>query len=267
MASTRVFFRDDDVRSLEPLRAVMELLLEEQVPCSYQVIPAHLDDATARWLREARAAAPDRVFLNQHGLHHEQELGGRRRWSEFAGGRPFEAQRAAIAEGRRRLEDRLGDAFDGDVFTPPCHEYDANTLRALRELGFETLSAGVRPGPAARLYYALGRRLGRVSWLGRHVSYHGARTPGGALAEVSVCIDVDEDTDRLGRTREKTLADLEAELAAARRVLPSVGVMLHHERYEAPGRLDTLREFVRRLKRDPGVRLATLPEVAEDCTA
>jgi hypothetical protein len=259
---TTVFFRDDDVRSLDPLRRVTSLLLEAGVPCSYQVIPAHLDDETARHLRELKAAHPGQVFLNQHGLHHEQWVGGEQRWSEFDAGRPRAEQRAAIAEGRRRLEDRLGESFDGDVFTPPAHKYDEGTLDALAELGFTVLSAGVRADPLSRLYYGLGRRLGRVRWLGRRVSYHGGRTPGSGLAEVSVCIDVDEDTDRAGRRLEKDAATLWREFETARRVLPCVGVMLHHERYGEPGRLAELEAFVKRLRETPGVRFATLPECA-----
>jgi hypothetical protein len=260
--TTTVFFRDDDVRSLDPLCRVASVLLEADAACSYQVIPAHLDEATAAELRALRASHPDRVFLNQHGLHHEQQVGGERRWSEFDAGRPAGEQRAAIAEGRRRLEDRLGDAFDGDVFTPPAHKYDARTLEALAELGFTVLSAGVRVDAPSRLYYGLGRRLGRVDWLGRRVSYHDGPTPVPGLAEVSVCIDVDEDTDRSGRRLEKDAAALWREFEAARRVLPCVGVMLHHERYGEPGRLAGLEAFLKRLKETPDVRFATLPECA-----
>jgi hypothetical protein len=39
--------------------------------------------------------------------------------------------------------------------------------------------------------YTAGRMLGRVSLLGKRVSYHGSRTPGARLSEVSVCIDVE----------------------------------------------------------------------------
>lgn len=259
---TTVFFRDDDVRSLDPLCRVASLLLEADVPCSYQVIPAHLDDETARRLRELKAAHPARVFLNQHGLHHEQRVDGERRWSEFDAGRPPAEQRAAIAEGRKRLEDRLGEAFDGDVFTPPAHKYDAATLEALVELGFRVLSAGTRVDLPSRLYYGLGRRLGRVRWLGGRVSYHAGPTPVPGLTEVSVCIDVDEDTDRAGRRLEKDAAALWREFETARRVLPCVGVMLHHERYGEPGRLAALDAFVKRLGETPDVRFATLPECA-----
>jgi hypothetical protein len=261
-----VFFRDDDVGPLgDPLRRVAELLLEESVPCSFQIVPTRLDDAAARYLRDLKRAHAGLVFLNQHGYRHQQEIGGRQRWSEFAGGRRYEEQLADIRAGRQLLADRLGGAFDAEVFTPPCHKYDANTLRALGELGFGVLSAGVRVDAGARLYYRLGTRLGRISLLGGRVSYHGRRTPCHGLTEVSVCIDVDEDTDLWGRRLAKGPEPLWRELEACLPLLPAIGVMLHHDRYEDASRLATLRTFVRRLKQDPRVQLDTLHGIAARC--
>lgn len=268
MNEITVFFRDDDLGPLgTPLRSVAELLIESGVPCSYQVVPLQLSDESAAWVRSVKRERGDLVAFHQHGLRHQQQVGGRQRWSEFDAGRPFEEQRADIAEGRRRLEDRLGDALDRDVFTPPCHKYDDATLRALQELGFRTLSSRVRIDPAAQLYYAAGRRLGRVSFLGGRVSYHGARAPGTGLAEVSVSVDVDEEVDWRGRRIVKDADRLWRELEACASRLAWVGVMLHHEKYAEPGRLATLRAFVERLKADPRVRFATLPELAAACPA
>jgi hypothetical protein len=268
MAEITVFFRDDDVGRVDaPLRSVAALLAEAGAPCSYQVVPLLLDDASAAWVREWKREHGARVAFHQHGLRHQQEVGGQRRWSEFDAGRPFAEQRADIAEGRRRLEDLLGEALDPDVFTPPCHKYDAATLRALAELGFRTLSSRVRVDPAARLYYAAGRRLGRVAWLGGRVSYHGARTPHTGLAEVSVAVDVDEDVDWRGRKIVKDADRLWREFETAARREPWVGVMLHHEKYDEPGRIAVLRSFVARLAADPRVRFASLPELAAACAA
>jgi len=265
MDEITVFFRDDDFGRLgEPLRRVVDLLLEEQVPCNYQVVPAQLDDESAGYARATRAAHPGLFFLNQHGFRHEQEIGGQHRWSEFDGARSRAEQRADIEVGRRLLEDRLGESFDGRIFTPPCHKYDENTLDALSELGFSVLSAGFRVDPASRLYYGLGAALGRVSLFGKRVSYHGGLTPGTRLAEVSVCIDVDEDEDARGRKIEKGLPELWAEFERCSARVPVVGVMLHHGRYDRPEKLETLRAFVRRLKDHPRVRFRNIQEIAGD---
>lgn len=265
MDTTTVFFRDDDVGSLaQPLRNVVEVLIDEEVPCSYQVVPEFLTAEAAAFMKSAKADHPGLLLLNQHGLRHEQTLDGEHRYSEFDGHRSYPDQRRDIEQGRAMLVDLLGDSFDPDVFTPPCHKYDDTTVRILAELGFEILSAGVKVDPISRLYYGVGGSLGRVSLLGKRVSYHGGRTPGGRLCEVSVCIDVDEDVDSAGQKIEKSLDDLWGEFERCRARLPVVGVMLHHGKCEGR-RVETLRGFVRRLKGDPGVVFGSIPQIAAGC--
>ena len=265
MNEITVFFRDDDFgRLTDPLRGVVDLLLEEEVPCNYQVVPAQLDAESARYARAMQSSHPGLFFLNQHGYRHEQEVSGEHRWSEFDGGRPYAEQLADLTTGRRLLEDQLGDGFDGRIFTPPCHKYDDNTLIALQELGFTILSAGVKLDVASRLYYRVGAALGRVSLLGKRVSYHLGLTPGTRLAEVSVCIDVDEDEDARGQKIEKSAGELWEEFETCSARVPVVGVMLHHGRYESPEKLETLRAFVRRLKDHPRVRFRNIQEIAGD---
>jgi predicted deacetylase len=272
MNEITVFFRDDDVGVLgDPLRSVMELLLEEGIPCNYQVVPLQLDDAACDYARAMQGAHPDLVFFNQHGLRHEQEIRGEHRWSEFDGARPYEEQHRDIARGRRLLEERLGASFDGRIFTPPCHKYDEATLRALGELGFEILSAGVKLDPASQLYYRMGSALGKVSLLGKRVSYHTALVPRltetGRLAEVSVCIDVDEDVDTRGEKIEKSADALWREFETCSGRSSVVGVMLHHGRYTGPEKVDTLRSFVRRLKEHPRVRFRNIQDIAQHARA
>ncbi len=260
---TKVFFRDDDVGELTgPLRTVVEILTAEGVPCSYQVVPSFLTEEAARWIGGVRAEHPDLVFLNQHGFRHEQTIGGEHRYSEFDGGRPYEEQKRDIEEGRVVLRDMLGEHFDAHLFTPPCHKYDDTTVSILGELGFRVLSAGVKVDAISRVYYGLGRALGRVSLLGKRVSYHGQATPIAGVCEVSVCIDVDEDVDAAGEKIEKSCDDLWAEFERCRAALPVVGVMLHHQKCEG-ARPETLREFIERLKADPDVEFASLDAIAE----
>jgi hypothetical protein len=262
-ASTTVFFRDDDVGRLTPaLRDVMALLVEEGVPCSYQVVPAFLDREAADYLRSIQARHPELIRLHQHGHRHEQVLGGERVYSEFAGGRPLAEQQREIEAGRRILEDLLGPAFDPELFTPPCHKYDDATVAALDALGFRMLSAGVKADPLSQVYYGLGARLRRIAFLGKRVSYHGGQVAASRLLELSVCVDVDEDKDERGQRIEKDDERLWAEFERCRRRLPIVGIMLHHACSDRPQKLDWLRAFVHRLKADPGVRLASIPEIA-----
>jgi hypothetical protein len=265
MNGTAVFFRDDDVGVMtERFRAVFDLLVAEAIPCNYQIVPSLLDEETAAFLRAARSDHPSLVVLNQHGYRHERRHGARSRWDEFGGHRPYPDQYGSIAAGRARLDALLGSALSGRVFTPPAHKYDAETLRALVELGFSVLSSSVHPQPLARIANAAGRALGRVDLFNRSISYHPAIVPGTSLREISVAIDVDEDENWLGRRRIKGTQDLVREFARARRVLPIVGVMLHHDTYANGRKIATLRDFLQRLKADPKVRFATIEDLADE---
>ena len=205
MRETIVFFRDDDVGELtDALRFHFDVLLKHEISCAYQAVPDYLDDECAREIRRLVNSQSRLVHFNQHGLHHEQELEGERVYSEFAGGRSYADQLRDIRTGRDQLADRLGSAFEADVFTPPCHKYDRKTLRALGALGFKILSAGIRVDRASQFYYGVGRLLGRVELLGRRVSYHQRFTPERKIAEVSVVIDVHEDRDASDNLMDKS---------------------------------------------------------------
>jgi hypothetical protein len=258
---TTVFFRDDDVGGLTPgLRNVVETLIEERVPCNYQVVPMYLNAEGAAYMREKRRAHPDLVVLNQHGYRHEDHRDGAVTYEEFGGHRPYDDQLAAIAEGRRMLVEMLDGDFSGDVFTPPCHKYDENTLSALYALGFRVVSAGVLPGLGTRLYYEVGRALRSVSFLGKRVSYHGGRTPS-QITELSGAVDVDPDINPGGRA--KTFETLSGELERAVASQSIVGVMLHHETYNSPQKVETLRKFARWVRGRSDVQLKTIEAIAD----
>jgi hypothetical protein len=265
---TTVFFRDDDIGELNaPVRTLVELLLEERVPCNYLVIPRYLNAEAAAYMRGKRRANPGLIELNQHGYLHEQIINGAHDYSEFAGGRPYEEQRQAIAEGKRVLEEMLGDDFGPDVFTPPCHKYDTNTLRALAACGFSVFSAGVKADRAARAYYDLGRALKKVILFGQRVSYHGAKDPETGMVDLSTSINIDEDFDRAGNRILKRFDDLVLEWERAKSCYPIVGVLLHHGQYETSEKADTLRKLVRHIKADASVELKTIEQIASSLGA
>ncbi|MFK7897267.1 MAG: DUF2334 domain-containing protein [Myxococcota bacterium] len=261
MAETLAFFRADDVGEMtEPLKAVLSTLIDAGVPCHYQVVPSYLDPTSAAALQKLQADHRELVFFHLHGLNHFQIIDGERVTSEFGGGRPFEEQLDAIREGRNALVQELGDSFSPDMFTPPCHKYDEQTLRALGDEGFSILSAGIRADLPSRIYYAIGRALGRVSFLGKRVSYNLKRTPDPRLVEISCSIDVHEDCGADGERIDKTADMLWAEFEFFRARLPAVGIMLHHQACETPEKQSALKQFVERLQRDPDVRILNMYE-------
>jgi len=131
----------------------------------------------------------------------------------------------------------------------------------LGDLGFETISAGVRADWPSRAFYSLGHALGRVELFGKRVSYHLSQTPDPRLCEVSVSIDVHEDLDGSGRLVEKTAEMLWREFDFLRTRLPAVGVMLHHQACETLEKQEALRVFSSRLRADPDVRFAAIHEL------
>lgn len=255
MSATTVFFRDDDVGEMTAeLEQVQQLFLDAGVPVNYQVIPVWLDAAAAAELVARRREHPELVHLNQHGFRHEQVLRGKRRWSEFAGGRPYEDQRADIDAGRARLQELLGEAVDVGVFTPPNHKYDRNTLRALQQGGVEILSSSFYPSAAPQLVYRAGRLARRTAVLGRAVSAHGGVRPEVPLYELSISVRLDDDGGNLTGGVAEWLNGFQAARARTDRV----GFMLHHAAFRDDAGRTSLGDLVRRLGDDPDVSFADL---------
>ena len=87
--------------------------------------------------------------IAQHGYQHlyvtrDCGLMGINGLSEFAG-LPFEEQRHKLARGQCLLREH-GLRFE--TFMAPSHSFDRLTLRALRELGFTTVTDGFAPWPS-----------------------------------------------------------------------------------------------------------------------
>jgi peptidoglycan/xylan/chitin deacetylase (PgdA/CDA1 family) len=106
-----------------------------------------LDDRKGEALRAAAAEGVVEVAL--HGYAHQTHSAGRH--TEFAG-LDYGRQVEKIAAGKALLEGLTGARIT--TFIPPWNQYDRNTVRALEELGFSTLSASLSPGAGA------GSRLG-----------------------------------------------------------------------------------------------------------
>ncbi len=87
-------------------------------------------------------------IVAQHGTYHVYEtensgLLGINPFSEFAG-LPYEVQFKRLKEGKDILERR---GIFTDIFMAPGHTYDDNTVRALKELGFNAITDGLYDKP------------------------------------------------------------------------------------------------------------------------
>ncbi|MBT9471356.1 MAG: DUF2334 domain-containing protein [Pseudomonadota bacterium] len=259
----RIFIRDDDVGApTAALRGFVEAFARNQIPVSYQIIPKALTPECVQFLRAEKAKTPELFEFGQHGLTHEMTVNGRRMFYEFGPERSYEEQLEVIRAGREILQEQLGADFNGEVFTPPRHRYDRNTLKALRAVGVTILSASSYPGLQHRIAYGVGRAFG-LSNLGRPgVPYHGAIRPDSGLFELSISVAVDN-----GERNQATPSDIIEMIARARRVMPTIGLMFHHHAYESPQDQAFLRELASRLTSLPGVsfhRMAQLRELLLD---
>lgn len=86
--------------------------------------------------------------IAQHGFQHvyvtrNRGLMGINGLSEFAG-LPFEIQFDKLSRGLRILQEQ---GLSCETFMAPSHSFDRLTLRALRELGFTTITDGFAPWP------------------------------------------------------------------------------------------------------------------------
>ena len=231
------FIRDDDVGELtDALRAFAETFLARAIPVSYQIIPVRLTQPCADYLAGLERDHPGLIEFGQHGLTHQMQLHGRTLLREFGPERTLVEQRKDIERGRDMLTARLARQRPIQVFTPPQHKYDANTVRAAAAAGHKVFSAAYYPGAPYQLAYALGRRLGLSSLGCNGLSRHGQARPEADIAEVSISLDVDD-----GEVLKRPAARLDQDLERARRRTDKVGLMFHHAIYaDRPGELHAI---------------------------
>lgn len=256
---TRIFLRDDDVGGWTPALARFIACFRAQgLPISYQVIPAQLTDEAALQLRQFHAEQPELCEFGQHGLAHEMTIGGKRLTWEFGRERDLATQQQVIAQGKAIMQAKLGPAFAGNLFTPPRHRFDGNTIRALHAEGFSVLSAAAYADPLRRLVYAVGRRLGLGSIANRGIAYHTGFRPEAPLHEFSIAVAVDD-----GAPVDRKVSDVLAGIERARRHSGSVGLMFHHQAWDSPQGARFLQDLAQALKTLPDCEFVLLSKLAE----
>lgn len=78
------------------------------------------------------------IDIALHGYSHQAI--GAMKWTEFSG-LDYNRQVERLTEGKKFIEQIIDDQVT--TFIPPWNQYDLNTLRALKEVGFSTISAAV----------------------------------------------------------------------------------------------------------------------------
>lgn len=251
-AATTLFLRDDDIGQLTPAAmAFIQVFRTREIPVSYQVIPAQLTDECAAFLKDFHRDKPGLIEIGQHGLAHEMHIGRRRLSWEFGRERDYATQRAVIAKGRAIMTAKLGAAFDERMFTPPRHRFNADTVRAAADEGFDIFSAAAYADGPRRLVYAIAKSL-RLGTIGnRGVPYHPANRPEAPIRELSISVAVDH-----GPPRPRRVADVLSEIDRAARIAPTVGLMFHHAAWGTPDGARFLGELADALRDRRDTRIA-----------
>jgi len=146
-----VVFRYDDYSSLsnEPLeQEILDIFENHDIPLTIGVIPFGVNNPYSPEPQDLFPLYGEKLetlktFVKKgvaevalHGYSHQANADSK--MTEFSG-LPFQRQMDLISAGKIHLEDSLNTPIS--VFIPPWNSYDQNTINALEELGFLTLSA------------------------------------------------------------------------------------------------------------------------------
>ena len=149
-----VVFRYDDPSaktSMDIEARLIEAFRQHNMCCTFAVVPfVCADDVHDPEPQEILPLPPSKIEvfskamhegileIAQHGYSHQTNGLQAEGYSEFAG-LGYETQLQRIEQGKKFLESEFGLPIT--IFVPPWNAYDANTIRALGQAGFECLSA------------------------------------------------------------------------------------------------------------------------------
>lgn len=143
------WWRDDDAGPDHPrLARLLELAVATGRPVAVAAVPTWLEPAAVARIRDCPLAT-----VLQHGIGHADYAPPGDKYLELGGTADRGWLRAAIVDGRKRLEDAFAERFLA-VMVPPWNRIDDDVTAMLPELGFFGLSrfAGqVLAGPPRRV--------------------------------------------------------------------------------------------------------------------
>ncbi len=160
-------FRDDDAGWEDNrLFELLDCCLKFEIPVDLAVIPLAINIREVHLYNQV--VASNLIGIHQHGYSHDNhQLHGRK--CEFGDDRSYSQQHADIKAGQELLLDYFGNHVD-PIFTPPWNRCNQDTVNALNDLGFTTLS---RDHTAMPLNYLKLRELPvNIDWFKKH---HGKR--------------------------------------------------------------------------------------------
>lgn len=142
----RFYFRDDDAGWChDRLLKVIDCFSEYALPMDLAAIPQALNPRDTVLLRNRIEKSKSLIGIHQHGnTHFNHQRKGRN--SEFGSYRSYDQQKFDIWMGKNRLYDLFGERVD-NIFTPPWNRCNQDTIEALIDLGFASISRDASAQP------------------------------------------------------------------------------------------------------------------------
>jgi len=223
------FFRADDIYELSlKLKNLIAIFIGSNIPLDLSIIPGKISNEAVEYLLEVKGQYPNLIHFHQHGYNHTNHSNSSKSY-EFGGNRGYMQQFNDIKMGQS-LMIKYFKKFD-NIFTPPNHNYDLNTLRALDKLDFDYFSSD--------------------SYLDdNHYKFK----------EIPISIDIIEWGDY---RRVKDYRGMGEELNYVLSTNKVIGFVLHHELFETMD-FSYLSTLIRKLKQNNKYRFVNMIRILDD---
>jgi len=224
-----IFFRDDDVACLNnKLKRLMDIFMSHKIPIHFSLIPNKLTERCRYFLIEKIKIYKNLIEIGQHGFSHKNYSLSTDKFNkyEFGAERPYKKQNQDIVKGKKILQNFFEKKMN--IFTPPWHGFDRNTLCILAKEGFSAISAGHK-----NIHFNVDSNL-------RY-------------------IPVDIDFNKRKHNGEWfTMKNSETIKKINRIKKPGVGILLHHNAFNDEDDFNRLDEFLYLLKKNELIKFINL---------
>ncbi|MCB1162739.1 MAG: polysaccharide deacetylase family protein [Candidatus Krumholzibacteriia bacterium] len=254
------FFRNDDVNELTPeLIALSELFFAAEIPIIHAVEPGNVTDDCVDWLLEKKAQHGRLLEIMQHGYNHTKHYDG-----EFGGKRGYREQYEDLKRGQDIMDARFGDQWFS-AMNFPYGPYNQDAIRAVDALGYKVFNGHYNPRRSRRLFYALGRLMGKGQIMNRHISHHLEIYPGTSTFTIDMAITyIDSYYGHYG-SQECTffsVDELMQRFEEAKRHINAIGWLLHHRYHNSEASLRLVQDTIDAVRKsDPAIEFWNFEEI------
>ncbi|MBU4069530.1 MAG: DUF2334 domain-containing protein [Nanoarchaeota archaeon] len=231
----QIFFRNDDVWKLDKnLKNLVKIFLSNKIPLHLSVIPGKMTIKCKDFLKQLIKKYPELIEIGQHGFMHKNYSNKKDKFSkyEFGEKRTYEEQKKDILEGKKILNSitRI------DIFTPPWHGFDNQTLKILMETKYSIISTDLKK-PVLNNSFNLKRILTSI--------YLNKRNDSGWYFEQPSCMI-------------EKIIDANYE---------NIGIQIHHKAFNNVEEFNQLGDLLKKLKQNNTFKFIKLSEASENSLA